>query len=123
MQHGSSPQVGLPADAMTPTGNQQQHPLQSIHLASVVLGWQTASHIPPSPVPASGAALDEPAAPPLPCEPPVPIEPPLPVAPAPESSPPVPDDVAPVPPASPPGVVSVLQPNPAVEEAPATTST
>ena len=60
---------------MTPTGSQQQQPLQSVHEASVVLGLQ--SH-------EEESLLLDPPAPPVPADPPP--DPPLPV----ESSPPHP---------------------------------
>lgn len=102
MQQGSCPQIWLPSVVVSPIGNQQQHPLQSVHAGFVALTWQTASHV-------------EPAAPPA-AAPPDAVTPPDAVAPPVAVSPPVPVELPPLP--------SLPQPTiPTVEDAPVTTST
>jgi hypothetical protein len=101
-QQGSSPQVGLPTGHAVPAGSQQQQPLQSVHVAVVALGPQTAEHAPPEDVPLELVELVEPL-----------VDPPV---------------VDPVPPPSPEEDGPVLPPleqaaSPAVADAPATTRT
>jgi hypothetical protein len=63
-QQGSTPQVGTDAGEGTPTGSQQQQPLQSIHDESSLSGLQTQaaplSCEPPSVVPLDVPLLDVP---------------------------------------------------------------
>ena len=50
MQHGSLPQMGVPIAQVSPTGSQQQQPLQSVQVAIDVLGLQTDPHDEPPPL-------------------------------------------------------------------------
>jgi hypothetical protein len=43
-QQGSAPQIGVEKGDVDPAGNQQQQPLQSVHVAVWGSGWHTAAH-------------------------------------------------------------------------------
>ncbi len=47
MQQGSEPQIGVANGDVDPAGNQQQHPLQSVHVALVMSGLHMVLHIEP----------------------------------------------------------------------------
>jgi hypothetical protein len=48
-QQGSAPQIGVGYGDVDPAGNQQQQPLQSVHVATCVSAWHTALHDEASP--------------------------------------------------------------------------
>jgi hypothetical protein len=59
------PQIGVDAVDVVPAGNQQQQPLQSIHVANCGSGWHTAVHAEPSPPAVDGGASVDPSAGPV----------------------------------------------------------
>ena len=123
MQHGSLPQIGVGNGEVWPAGNQQQHPLQSIHIGKDFSGMHTAAQAEPSSLvpPPSLFALLEPPSPALPDEP---LAPELP--PADEPAPP-PAPAAPAAPPAPPSgsgvALLLLHASPTVDEAPVRTRT
>jgi hypothetical protein len=50
VQQGSAPQIGVVAGEVVPAGNQQQQPLQSVHVATCESAWHAAVHAEASPV-------------------------------------------------------------------------
>jgi hypothetical protein len=81
VQQGSAPQIGVDAGDVDPAGNQQQQPLQSVHVATCGSAWHTALHDEASPplvdIAASVAPPDPSVGPAAPLssldEPPVPL--------------------------------------------------